>query len=171
MSILRTSRDIRNDIMEFIMSGKAIKESNIDTRDANWRKANNLLKADEETVTRVLKDGLVVADDSTPIYPTTIINKILTNSVYGMTIFTDKPMPSVVSTKPEVSSVRTEIETKVETLLNEVTLLKSRVDELEQENELLRSRVDKANVENEELRYRDGVLERHISELKLKFML
>lgn len=67
MSILRTSRDIRNDIMEFIMSGKAIKESNMDKRDANWRKVNNLLKTDEETVTRVLKDGLVVADDSTPI--------------------------------------------------------------------------------------------------------
>lgn len=155
------------------MSGKTIKESNMDKRDANWRKANNLLKTDEETVTRVLNDGLVVADDSTPTYPTTIINKILTNSVYGMTLFTDKPMPSVVSTTttPEVSSVRTEIETKVETLLNEVTLLKSRVDELEQENELLRSRVDKANIENEELRCRDEVLERHISELKLKFML
>lgn len=38
------------------MSDKAIKESNMDKRDANWRKVNNLLKTDEETVTRVLKD-------------------------------------------------------------------------------------------------------------------
>ena len=153
------------------MSDKAIKESNMDKRDANWRKANNLLKTDEETVTRVLNDELVVADDSTPICLTTIISKILTNSVYGMTTFTDKPMLSVVSTKPEVSPDRTEIEAKVENLLNEVALLRSRVDELEQENKLLRSRVDKANIEDEDLRYRDEVLERHISELKLKFML
>lgn len=143
----------------------------IDKRDSTLLKENNLLKTDEEIVTRVLNDELVVADDSTPIYPTTIINKILTNSVYGMTTFTDKPMPSVVSTKPEVSSDRTEIEAKVENLLNEVALLKSRVDELEKENKLLCSRVDKGDTEDEDLRYRDEVLERHISELKLNFML
>lgn len=153
------------------MSGKAIKESNVDKWDVDWRKANNRLKTDEETVTRVLKDGLVVADDLTSTYPATTISKILTNSVYGSTILIDKSMPIIDSTKPEVGSVLTEIETKVENLLNEVTALKSRVDELEQENKLLRSRVDKANVENEELRCRDDVLERHISELKLKFML
>lgn len=162
------------------MSGKAIKESNIDTWDADWRKANNWLKTDEETVTRVLNDGLVVADDST-----STINRILTNSVYGSTILTDKPMPSIASTKPEVGSVLTEIEDKVGTLLIEVALLKSRVDTLEQENDLLHTQVDKleqendllhtqvdgANIENEKLRCRDDVLERQISELKLKFML
>ena len=153
------------------MSDKTIKESHMDDWNPDWSKGNDLLKTDEETITGVLKDGPVVSDDLTSIYPATAISKILTNSVYGMTTFTDKPMPSAVSTKPEVSSVCTEIETKVENLLNEVTLLKSRVDKLEQENELLRSRVDKADAENEELRRRDGVLERHISELKLKFML
>ena len=90
----------------------------------------------------------------------TAMSKILKNSVYGLTAFPDKAMPSI-----------SEVETKVEHLLVDIELLKSRVDELEQENKLLRSRADKADAENEELRRRDGVLERHISELKLKFML
>lgn len=94
----------------------------------------------------------------------TTMSKMLRNSVYGLTSFQDKATPSIVSAKPEV-------ETKVEHMLIDIDLLKARVDELEQENELLRGRVDKANIENEELRRRDEVLERHISELKLKFMI
>lgn len=150
------------------MSGKTIKESHMNDLDLNCPKENNLLKTDEETVTGALKDVFVVYD-SPSMYPATTTSKILTN--YGSTIFTDKPISSITSTKPEVSSILTEIETKVKNLLIEVALLKSRVDELEQENKLLRSRADKADKENEELRHRDEVLERHISELKLKFML
>lgn len=155
------------------MSDKTIKESHMNDWDPDWPKENNLLKTNEETVTGVLKDGPVVSDDSTSIYPATAISKILRNSVYGLTTFSDKAMPSIsiTSTKPEVGSVLSEIETKVEHLLIDVTRLNSRVDELEQENKLLRSRVDKVDKENEELRHRDEVLERHISELKLKFML
>lgn len=153
------------------MSGKTIKESYMDEWDPNWPKGNNLLKTDEETVTGALKDGLVVSDGLTSMYPATTISKILTNSVYGSTIFTDKPMPLISSARFDVSSVLSEIETKVERLSTEVILLNSRVDELEQENKLLRSRADKADKENEELRHRDEVLERHISELKLKFIL
>ena len=155
------------------MSGKTIKESHMDEWDPNCPKENNTLKADEETVTGALNDELVVSYDSTSTYLDTAISRILTNSVYGMTTFTDKAMPpiSIASAKPEVGSVYTEIETKVKNLLADVEFLKSRVDELEQENKLLRSRADKADTENEELRRRDGVLERHISELKLKFML
>lgn len=151
----------------------------IDKRDSALLKENNLLKTDDETATGALNDGLAVSANSKSIYSTSTaaitaaINKLYTNSVYGSTIFTDKAIPSIsiTSTKPEVSSVYTEIETKVENLLNEVAQLKSRIDELEKENKLLRSRVDKADTEDEELRYRDEVLERHISELKLKFML
>ena len=156
------------------MSDKTIKESHMDDWDPDWPKENNLLKTNEETVTRASNDGLVVSDDSKSIYPVTAINEISTNFVYGSTIFTDKAMPSIssiVSTKLEVSSVYTEIGTKVERLLIDIELLKARVDELEQENKLLRGRVGKVNIENEELRRRDEVLERHISELKLKFML
>lgn len=156
------------------MSDKTIKESHMDDWDPDWPKENNLLKTNEETVTRALKDRLVISDDSKSIYPATTINEIFTNSVYGSTIFTDKAMPSIssiVSTKSEASSVLTEIETKVENLLTDIMLLKSRVDELEQENKLLRSRVDKADAENKELRRRDEDLERRISELRLKFML
>lgn len=154
------------------MSGKTIKESHMDDWDPNLPKENNLLKADEETVTGVLKDGLVIPADPVT-YPETAIDKLLRNSVYGLTTFSDKAMPSIsiTSTKPEVGLVLTEIETKVENLLADIKLLKSRVDELEQENKLLRSRADKVDTENEELRRRDGVLERHISELKFKFML
>lgn len=156
------------------MSGKTIKESYMDDWDPDCPKENNLLKTNEETVTGVLNDGLVVSADSKSIYPATAINEIFTNSVYGSTIFTDKAMPlisSIVLTKPEVSSVYTEIETKVKRLLADVEFLNSRIDELEQENKLLRSRVDKADAENKELRRRDEDLERRISELKLKFML
>lgn len=134
----------------------------IDKRDSALLKENNLLKTDDETITIVPNNEFIISTDSALTHHVTAINKILTNSVYGLTM---------LAKEPKVSSVRTEIETKVENLLNEVALLKSRVDELEKENELLRSRVDKADAENEELRYRDGVLERHISELKLKFML
>lgn len=155
------------------MSGKTIKESHIDDWDPDCPKENNLLKTNEETVTQASNDGLVVSDDLTSIYPATAISRILTNSVYGSVIFADKAMPStsITPTKPEVSSVYTEIETKVERLLVDIELLKSRVDGLEQENKLLRGRVAEANIENKELRRRDEVLERHISELKLKFML
>lgn len=156
------------------MSGKTIKESHMDDWDPDCPKENNLLKTNEETVTRASKDGLVVSDDLASIYSTTTISRILTNSVYGSTIFTDKAMPSIssiVSTKSEVSSVLTEVEAKVEHLLIDIELLKARVDELEQENKLLRSRVAEANTENKELRRRDEDLERRISELKLKFML
>ena len=153
------------------MSDKTIKESHMDDWDPDWPKENNLLKTNEETVTGALNDGLVVSDDLTSIYPATTISRILTNSVYGSTIFTDKPMPSIISTKSEVGSVLAEVEAKVEHLLADVEFLKSKIDELEQENKLLRSRVDKADAENKELRHRDEVLERHISELKLKFML
>lgn len=152
------------------MSDKTIKESHMNDLDLNCPKENNLLKTDEETVTGALKDGFVVYD-SPSMYPATTIGRILTNSVYGSTITIDKPMSSTASAKPEASSILTEIETEVKNLLIEVTLLKSRVDELEQENKLLRSRADKADTENEELRHRDEVLEKHISELKLKFML
>ena len=155
------------------MSDKTIKESHMDDWDPDWPKENNLLKTNEETVTRASNDGLVVSDDLTSIYPATTISRILTNSVYGSVIFADKAMPStsITATKPEVSSVYTEIETKVENLLGGVEFLKSRIDELEQENKLLRSRVDKADTENEELRRRDEDLERRISELMLKFIL
>ena len=156
------------------MSDKTIKESHMDDWDPDWPKENNLLKTNEETVTRASNDGLVVSDDLMSIYPATTISRILTNSVYGSVIFADKAMPStssIVSTKSEASSVLTKIETKVENLLTDIMLLKSRVDELEQENKLLRSRVDKADAENKELRRRDEDLERRISELKLKFML
>lgn len=155
------------------MSGKTIKESHMDDWDPDCPKENNLLKTNEETVTRASKDGLVVSDDLTSIYPATTISRILTNSVYGSAIFADKAMPStsITATKPEVSSVYTEIETKVKRLLADVEFLNSRIDELEQENKLLRSRVDKADAENKELRRRDEDLERRISELKLKFML
>ena len=153
------------------MSDKTIKELHTDDWDPDWPKGNNLLKTDEETVTEALKDGLVVSDDSTSIYPATTISRILTNSVYGSTIFTDKPMPSIISTKSEVGSVLAEVDAKVERLLVDIELLKARVNALEQENKLLRSQADKVNTENEELRRRDEVLERHISELKLKFML
>ena len=155
------------------MSDKTIKESHMDDWDPDCPKENNLLKTNEETVTRASNDGLVVSDDLTSIYPATTISRILTNSVYGSVIFADKAMPStsITATKPEVSSVYTEIETKVERLLADVVFLNSRINELEQENKLLRSRVDKADAENKELRRRDEVLERHISELKLKFIL
>ena len=156
------------------MPDKTIKESHIDDWDPDWPKENNLLKTNEETVTRASNDGLVVSDDLTSIYPATTISRILTNSVYGSVIFADKAMlstSSIVSTKSEASSILTEIETKVENLLGGVEFLKSRIDELEQENKLLRSRVDKADTENEELRRRDEDLERRISELRLKFML
>lgn len=155
------------------MSDKTIKESHIDDWDPDCPKENNLLKTNEETVTRASNDGLVVSDDLTSIYPATTISRILTNSVYGSVIFADKAMPStsITATKPEVSSVYTEIETKVERLLVDIELLKSRVDGLEQENKLLRGRVAEANIENKELRHRDEVLEKRISELKLKFML
>ena len=156
------------------MSDKTIKESHMDDWDPDWPKENNLLKTNEETVTRASNDGLVVSDDLTSIYPATTISRILTNSVYGSLIFADKAMLStslIVSTKSEASSILTEIETKVENLLGAVEFLKSRIDELEQENKLLRSRVDKADTENEELRRRDEDLERRISELRLKFML
>ena len=155
------------------MSDKTIKESHMDDWDPDWPKENNLLKTNEETVTRASNDGLVVSDDLTSIYPATTISRILTNSVYDSVIFADKAMPStsITATKPEVSSVYTEIETKVENLLSAVEFLKSRIDELEQENKLLRSRVDKADTENEELRRRDEDLERRISELMLKFIL
>ena len=155
------------------MSDKTIKESHMDDWDPDWPKENNLLKTNEETVTRASNDGLVVSDDLTSIYPATTISRILTNSVYGSVIFADKAMPStsITATKPEVSSVYSEIETKVERLLADVEFLNSRIDELEQENKLLRSRVDKADTENEELRRRDEDLERRISELRLKFML
>lgn len=155
------------------MPDKTIKESHMDDWDPDWPKENNLLKTNEETVTRASNDGLVVSDDLTSIYPATTISRILTNSVYGSVIFADKAMPStsITATKPEVSSVYTEIETKVERLLDDVVFLNSRIDELEQENKLLRSRVDKADAENKELRRRDEDLERRISELKLKFML
>lgn len=153
------------------MPDKTIKESYMDDWDPNWPKENNALKADEETITAALNDGLIASADSPSVYPATTMSKILTNSVYGSTIFTDKAMPSIPSLKPLVGSDLSEIETKVEHLLVDVTLLKSRVDELEQENELLRRRVDDANTENEDLRRRDEVLERHINELKLKFML
>ena len=156
------------------MPDKTIKESHMDDWDPDWPKENNLLKTNEETVTGALNDGLVISADSKSIYPSTAINEIFTNSVYGSTIFTDKAMPSIssiVSTKPEVSSVYIEIETKVEHLLIDIELLKTRVDELEQENKLLRGRVAEANIENKELRRRDEDLERRISELKLKFML
>ena len=156
------------------MSDKTIKESHMDDWDPDWPKENNLLKTNEETVTRASNDGLVVSDDLTSIYPATTISRILTNSLYDSVIFADKAMPStssIVSTKYEASSVLTKIETKVENLLSDVEFLKSRIDELEQENKLLRSRVDKADTENEELRRRDEDLERRISELRLKFML
>ena len=155
------------------MSDKTIKESHMDDWDPDWPKENNLLKTNEETVTRASNDGLVVSDDLTSIYPATTISRILTNSVYGSVIFADKAMPStsITATKPEVSSVYTKIETKVERLLADVEFLNSRIDELEQENKLLRSRVDKADTENEELRRRDEDLERRISELRLKFIL
>ena len=155
------------------MSDKTIKESHMDDCDPDCPKENSLLKTNEETVTRASNDGLVVSDDLTSIYPATAISRILTNSVYGSVISTDKAMPStsITATKPEVSSVYTEIETKVEHLLIDIELLKARVDELEQENKLLRSRVDKADAENEELRHRDEVLERRISEFMLKFIL
>lgn len=156
------------------MSDKTIKESHMDDWDPDCPKENNLLKTNEETVTRASKDGLVVSDDLTSMYPATAINEIFTNSVYGSVIFTDKAIPSIssiVSTKPEVSSVYTEIETKVEHLSIDIKLLKVRVYELEQENKLLRGRVAEANIENKELRRRDEDLERRISELKLKFML
>ena len=155
------------------MSDKTIKESHMDDWDPDWPKENNLLKTNEETVTRASNDGLVVSDDLTSIYPATAISRILTNSVYGSVIFTDKAMPStsITATMSEVSSVYTEIETKVEHLLIDIELLKARVDELEQENKLLRGRVAEANIENKELRRRDEDLERRISELKLKFML
>lgn len=156
------------------MSDKTIKESHMDDWDPDCPKENNLLKTNEETVTRASNDGLVVSDDLTSIYPATTISRILTNSVYDSVIFADKAMPStssIVSTKSEFSSVLTEVEAKVEHLLIDIELLKARVDELEQENKLLRGRVAEANIENKELRRRDEVLERHISELKLKFML
>lgn len=155
------------------MSDKTIKESHMSDWDPDLSKENNLLKTNEETVTGVLIDGPVVSDDLASTYPTTTIIRTLTNSVYGSTIFADKAMPStsITATKPEVSSVYTEIETKVERLLDDVVFLNSRIDELEQENKLLRSRVDKADAENEELRHRDEVLERRISEFMLKFML
>ena len=156
------------------MLDKTIKESYIDDYDPDWPKENNLLKTNEETVTRASNDELVVSADSKSIYPATAINEIFTNSVYGSTIFTDKAMPSIssiVSTKSGVSSVLTEVEAKVEHLLIDIELLKARVDELEQENKLLRGRVAEANIENKELRHRDEVLEKRISELKLKFML
>ena len=156
------------------MSDKTIKESHMDDWDPDWPKENNLLKTNEETVTRASNDGLVVSDSLKSIYPATTISRILTNSVYGSVIFADKAMPStssIVSTKSGSYSVLTEIETKVENLLGSVEFLKSRIDELEQENKLLRSRVDKADTENEELRRRDEDLERRISELRLKFML
>lgn len=156
------------------MSDKTIKESHMDDWDPDWPKENNLLKTNEETVTRASKDGLVVSANSKSIYPATAINEIFTNSVYGSTIFTDKAIPSIssiVSTKSEFSSVLTEVEAKVEHLLIDIELLKARVDELEQENKLLRGRVAEANIENKELRHRDEVLEKRISELKLKFML
>lgn len=155
------------------MSDKTIKESHMDDWDSDCPKENNLLKTNEETVTGASNDGLVVSDDLTSIYPATTISRILTNSVYGSAIFTDKAMPStsITPTKPEVSSVLTEVEAKVEHLLIDIKLLKARVYELEQENKLLRGRVDKADAKNEELRHRDEVLERRISELKLKFML
>ena len=156
------------------MPDKTIKESHMDDWDPDWPKENNLLKTNEETVTRASNDGLVVSANSKSIHPATAINEIFTNSVYGSTIFTDKAMPSIssiVSTKSEVSSVYTEVETKVEHLLIDIELLKARVDGLEQENKLLRGRVAEANIENKELRRRDEDLERRISELKLKFML
>ena len=155
------------------MSDKTIKESHMDNWDPDCPKENNLLKTNEETVTGALNDGLVVSVDSKSIYPAIAINEIFTNSVYGSTIFTDKAIPSIsiTSTMPEVSSVYTEIETKVERLLADVEFLNSRIDELEQENKLLRSRVDKADAENKELCRRDEDLERRISERKLKFML
>ena len=156
------------------MPDKTIKESHMDDWDPDWPKENNLLKINEETVTGALNDGLVVSANSKSIYPATAINEIFTNSVYGSTIFTDKAMPSIssiVSTKSGVSSVLTEVEAKVEHLLVDIELLKSRVDGLEQENKLLRGRVAEANIENKELRHRDEVLEKRISELKLKFML
>ena len=156
------------------MPNKTIKESHMDDWDPDWPKENNLLKTNEETVTGALNDGLVISADSKSIYPATAINEIFTNSVYGSTIFTDKAMPSIssiVSTKSGVSSVLTEVEAKVEHLLIDIELLKARVDELEQENKLLRGRVAEANIENKELRHRDEVLEKRISELKLKFIL
>lgn len=95
------------------------------------------------------------------------ISKIIRRSTYGLTTFQDEAIPSISS----IASTKSEAETKVENLFVDIELLKSRVDALEQENKLLRSRADKVDAENEELRRRDGVLERHISELKLKFML
>ena len=156
------------------MPNKVIKESYMDDRNSNWQEENNALKADEETVTRASKDGLVVSDSLKSTYPETPISKILRNSVYGLTTSSDKAMAStssIVPTKSDTGSVLTEVKTKVESLLTDVEFLKSKIDELEQENKLLRSRADKVDAENEELYRRDAVLERHISELKLKFML
>lgn len=134
----------------------------IDKHESALLKENNLLKTDDETVTIVPNNEFIISTDSALTHHVTAINKILTNSVYCLT------MPAKES---EVDSALTEVNAKVEYLLSNVELLKSRIDELEKENELLRSRVDKADAEDEELRYRDEVLERHISELKLKFML
>ena len=134
----------------------------IDKRDSALLKENNLLKTDDETVTIVPNNEFIISTDSALTHHVTAINKILTNSVYGLTMSTKEP---------NIDLILTELKDKVRCLLIDVEALKSKIDELEKENELLRSRVDKADAENEELRYRDGVLERHISELKLKFML
>lgn len=134
----------------------------IDKHDSALLKENNLLKTDDETVTIVPNNEFITSTDSASTYHATVIDRILTDSVYGLT------MPAK---EPNIDLILTELKDKVRCLLIDVEVLKSRVDELEQENELLRSRVDKANIENEELRCRDEVLERCISELKLKFML
>lgn len=133
-----------------------------DKRDSALLKENNLLKPDDETVTIVPNNEFIISTDSALTHHVTAINKILTNSVYGLTMS---------AKEPKVDLILTELEDKVKRLQIDVEALNSRIDELEKENELLRSRVDKANIENEELRCRDEVLERHISELKLKFML
>ena len=57
------------------MSDKTIKESHMDDWDPDWPKENNLLKTNEETVTRASNDGLVVSDDLTSIYPATTISR------------------------------------------------------------------------------------------------
>lgn len=134
----------------------------IDKRDSALLKENNLLKTDNETVTIVPNNEFIISTDSALTHHVTAINKILTNSVYGLT---------TLAKEPNVDLILTELKDKVRCLLIDVEVLKSRIDELEKENKLLCSRVDKADAENEELRHRDEVLERHISELKLKFML
>lgn len=140
------------------MSDKII----INNRDSTLPKENNLLKTDDETITIVPNNELIISTDSVLTHHMTTINKILTNSVYGLTMS---------AKELKVDLTLTELKDKVRCLLIDVEVLKSRIDELEKENKLLCSRVDKADTENEELRRRDEVLERHISELKLKFML